>query len=167
MPIRYFNALAGAGKTRALARYADQLARRGTKVLFVQPTKHLIEKTITDELQPLQPAYPVRAIHSDTALETNSVVGDIVNHFRTSDRNRGEVLFITHAAFFKVPYFERKADWVLLMDEAPQVDEFKEYPLPETHHLITPYLTLIPGGPVYGLLVAKEDLLADDQGDAA
>jgi len=46
MYIEFFDALAGAGKTRALARYADRLARRGQKVLFVQPTKHLIDKTI-------------------------------------------------------------------------------------------------------------------------
>jgi hypothetical protein len=167
MPIRYFNALAGAGKTRALARYADRLARRGIKVLFVQPMKHLIEKTVTDELQPLEPTYPVRAIHSDITLETNSVVGDIVNHLRSTDRDQGEVLFITHAAFFKVPYFEKKGDWVLLMDEAPQVDVFEEFVLPETHHLITSHFTVIPGGPVYGLAIANEDLLADDEEDAA
>jgi hypothetical protein len=77
------------------------------------------------------------------------------------------VLFITHAAFFRVPYFENKGEWVLLMDEVPQVDVFEEFPLPETHHLITPYLALIPGGPVYGLLVANEDLIADDEENAA
>jgi hypothetical protein len=136
-------------------------------VLFVQPTKHLIQKTITDELQPLEPAYPVRAIHGDTDLETNSVIGDIVNHLQSTDRDRGEVLFITHAAFFRVPYFENKGEWVLLMDEAPQVDVFEEFVLPETHHLLTLHLTLVPGGPVYGLLVASEDLIADDEENAA
>jgi superfamily II DNA or RNA helicase len=55
MTIKFLDSLAGSGKTRALARYADRLARRGHKVLFVQPTKHLIEKTIADELRPLAP----------------------------------------------------------------------------------------------------------------
>jgi hypothetical protein len=164
MIIRYFDALAGAGKTRALARYADRLARHGHKVLFVQPTMHLIDKTIVEELQPLDHQYPVRAIHGN---ETNSVVGDIVEHTRSTPRDKGEILFITHAAFFRVPYFEQKRDWVLLMDEAPQVDMFEEFTLPETHHLITPYLTLVPGGPVYGVLVANEDLPSEDEEDAA
>ncbi len=164
MIIRYFDALAGAGKTRALARYADWLARKHHKVLFVQPTKHLIDKTMAEELGPLDPEDPIRAIHGD---ETNSVIGDIVEHTRSTPRDKGEVLFITHAAFFRVPYFERKSDWVLLMDEAPQVDMFKEFPLPETHHLITSHLTLVPGGPVYGLLVANEDFLAENEEDAA
>ena len=167
MTIKFLDSLAGSGKTRALARYADRIARHGHKVLFVQPTKHLIEKTIEEELQPLDPEYPIRAIHGDAALETNSVVGDIVEHTRSTPRGKGEVLFITHAAFFQVPYFERKSDWVLLMDEAPQVDMFKEFPLPETHHLITSHLTLVPGGPVYGLLVANEDFLAENEEDAA
>ncbi len=75
--------------------------------------------------------------------------------------------FITHAAFFRVPYFERKRDWVLLMDEAPQVDVFEEFTLPETHSLITNRITLVPCGAEYGLLVANEDFLTEDEEDAA
>src|SRR5215218_824264 len=76
MIIRYFDALAGAGKTRALALYADRLARHGYKVLFVQPTMHLIDKTIEEELRPLTPEYPFKAIHSGTIRQTESVMGD-------------------------------------------------------------------------------------------
>ena len=166
MTIKFLDSLAGSGKTRALARYADRFVRRGHKVLVVQPTKHLIEKTIAEELQPLDPSYPIRAIHGDSALE-NSVVADIVNHTRTTARDVGEILFITHAAFFRLPYIERKGDWILLMDEAPQVDMFEEFMLPETHHLLTAHLTVVPGGPVYGFLVANEDFLAEDGEDAA
>jgi hypothetical protein len=167
MTINFLDSLAGSGKTRALARYADRIARRGHKVLFVQPTKHLIEKTIADELRPFDPHYPIRAIHSDTALETDSVVGDIVDHTRSTARDAGEILFITQAAFFRLPYIERRGDWVLLMDEVPQVDVFEEFPLPETHHLITAHLTVVPGGPVYGFLVANENFRAENEEDAA
>jgi hypothetical protein len=166
MTINFLDSLAGSGKTRALARYADRVAQRGHKVLVVQPTKHLIEKTIAEELQPLDPSYPIRAIHGDSALE-NSVVADIVNHTRTTARDVGEILFITHAAFFRLPYIERKGDWILLMDEVPQVDMFEEFTLPETHHLLTAHLSVVPGGPVYGFLVANEDFLAEDGEDAA
>ena len=152
MIMEYFDALAESGKTRASARYADRLARLNQKVLFVQPTKHLIDKTIADELKPLDPPYRYRAIHGDADL-SGSVVGDIVRHFQTTPQHEGEVLFITHAAFFRVPYIERKADWVLIMDEVPQVDVFEEWNLPDTHHLITPHLTLEPCGPAYGRLV--------------
>lgn len=153
MIIEYFDALAGAGKTYALAQYANRLARYGHKVLFVQPTKHLIDKTIEQELQPLNPVYPVRAIHGDTDVET-TVVGEVVRHFQQAG-DAGEVLFITHAAFFRLPFIQSKSEWVLIMDEVPQVDEFLEWNLPETHHLLTQHLDLEPGGAIYGRLSAK------------
>jgi superfamily II DNA or RNA helicase len=159
MLIRTLDAPAGSGKTRACAHHADRLARLGHKVLFVQPTKHLITKTIADELQPLAPAYPVIALHSGTVAPTASVIAAIVAHFQNAERDRGEVLFVTHAAFMLIPYIERKADWVLIMDEVPQVDVFEELKLPETHHLLTPLLTLVPGGAAYGRLVTIEDAL--------
>ena len=125
MYIEYLDALAGAGKTRALARRADHLARRGRKVLFIQPTKHLIDKTIQDELWPLDPPYPYCAIHGDANLGSGSVVGSLVAHFQTTGVG-GEILFATHAAFFRLPYIERKQDWTLFVDEIPQVDVFDE-----------------------------------------
>lgn len=156
MIIRTFKAPAGSGKTYACAHHADWLARFGQKVLFVQPTKHLIDKTIADELQPLKPAYPVRAIHGDAPLSEGSVIAEIVAHFRNAAAGQGEILFITHAAFLLVPFIERKAEWVLIMDEVPQVDAFKELNLPETHDLITPHLVLVPGAAAYGRLISTE-----------
>lgn len=149
----YFDALAGAGKTRALARHADQMARRNCKVLIAQPTKHLIDKTIEDELQPLAPPYPFRAVHGDADLD-GSVVAEIVRHFKEADSQQGEVLFITHAALLRVPYLQQKDRWHLIMDEVPQADVFEEKKLPDTHDLILPLLKLIPAGPVYGRLEA-------------
>lgn len=160
MVIRTFNAPAGSGKTRACARHADRLARLDHKVLFVQPSKLLITKTIADELLPLAPAYPVTALHGGTVAPAAGVTKAIVAHFQNAVQDRGEVLFITHAAFLLIPYIERKADWVLIMDEVPQVDVFEELNLPETHHLLTPLLTLVPGGAAYGRLVTVEDALA-------
>ena len=160
MIIHTLDAPAGSGKTYACARHADRLAQLGHKVLFVQPTMHLIDKTITDELQPLKPAYPVRAIHSDAHRVKKSVIAEIVAHCRNAVAGRGEILFVTHAAFLLVPFIERKDQWVLIMDEVPQVDAFKELNLPETHHLITPHLALVPGAAAYGRLVTPEDALA-------
>lgn len=156
MTIQIFDALAGAGKTRALALHADLLARCSQKVFFIQPSKLLINKTIEDELRKLDPRYPVKAIHGDTALETNSVVADLVAHFQQT-RPGGEILFATHAAFMRLPYIETKGDWHLIVDEVLQVDVFEELNLPETHHLITPFLELQPDGPRYGRLLKRED----------
>lgn len=161
----YFDALAGAGKTRALARHADRIARRGQKVLFVQPTKHLVDKTIEDELQPLNPPYACRAVHGDADLD-GSVVAEIVRHFQEADPAQGEVLFITHAALLRVPYLQQKDRWHLIMDEVPQADVFEEKNLTDTHELILPLLTLVPAGPIYGRLEAVRQVETFDQEDA-
>ncbi len=159
MIVYELNTPAGSGKTRACARYADRLARDGQKVLFVQPTKDLITKTIAEELQPLAPTYPVREIHSDTCLKA-SVVAEAVAHFKNATADQGEILFLTHAGFLLIPYIERKREWTLIMDEVPQVDQFEELRLPETHHLITPHLAVVPTGAAYARLVTPEDTLA-------
>jgi superfamily II DNA or RNA helicase len=157
LTIRYFNALAGAGKTYALALEADRLARLGQKVLFVQPSKLLINNTIRDELQTRDPSYPIRAIHGDTDLKTTSVVGEIAAYFKQV-KDGGEVLFITHAAFMRLSYIQKKGNWHLIIDEVPQVDVYEEWNLPATHHLITPYLELVQHDAFYGRLVKRESL---------
>lgn len=164
MIIDYFDALAGAGKTRALARYADRSARRGLKVLIVQPTQHLIDKTLAEELLSLDPTYSCRAIHGGTIFNDTSVVAEIVQHFGAAEPGRGEVLFITHAALMRVPYLHRKADWHLIMDEVPQVDVFEELRLPDTRDLILPDLLFFPEGPVYGRLEARNAKADADAG---
>jgi hypothetical protein len=84
------------------------------------------------------------------------VIGEIVAHFQNTG-DGGEVLFITHAAFMRVPYIENKGRWHLIMDEVPQVDVFEELNLPDTHSLITPLLELRPFDAAYGLLLPRED----------
>lgn len=155
MHLHYLNALAGAGKTRAFVRYADRLARKGFKLLIVQPTRDLIDKTIMDELGQIAPSYPVTSIYSRRG--SGSVVGAIVRHLKKAEPGEGEVLFITHEAFIRLPYLHRKSDWVLLFDEVPAVDVFDPYVMPVTHSLITSHLDLDVRGPTYPRLKCRDE----------
>jgi hypothetical protein len=155
MSIHYLNALAGAGKTRALVHYADRLARKGLKTLIVQPTRDLIDKTIMDELEAIEPSYPVTSIYH--VKGSGSVVGAIVQHLKQAKPRQGEVLFITHEAFVRLPYLHRKSDWVLLFDEVPAVDVFDPYELPVTHSLITDHLALDVRGPAHARLRCRDE----------
>ena len=152
MSIYYYDALAGAGKTYQLARCADRVARGGQKVLFVQPSKLLITKTIKDEIAPLGPTYPVTPIHSDV---TDNVIGTLVDHFKNAGRG-GEIVFVTHAALLRLPYAENGQDWFVIVDEVLAVDVFEELVLPDTHALLTDFLDLIPTGATYARLIARE-----------
>jgi hypothetical protein len=160
MILRYFSALAGAGKTRALAQTAHRLARDGDKVLFVQPSKLLIDNTVRDEIIPLkqtwlsnQQGYPVRPIHGDTA---DKVVTEIVRHV-SAQRPGGEILFITHQAFMRIPFFHERQRWILIFDETPSVDVFEELSVPNTHRLLTDGIEMIPGGAAWGQLVKRAE----------
>lgn len=154
MSITYLNALAGAGKTRALVQYAHQMAAIGEAVLFVQPSKLLIEATIKSEIAALNHRYSVTAIHSDN---TEQVVRQIVTHMSTAASGSGQVLFVTHEAFLRLPDFNSKGNWRLLFDEVPGVDLFEAINVPDTHSIITDTIAIQPHDAAYGQLLPIED----------
>lgn len=151
MAISYFDAPAGSGKTHVLVQHAHRLAEQGRKILFVQPSRELISRTITETLETFQPTYSYRAIHAETHAGT--VVAGIVAHFRDTPRYQGEILFITHAAFVLLTFLERAGDWSVVVDEVLQVDLFESFNIPDTHRLITDALTFVPGDSGYGRLL--------------
>jgi hypothetical protein len=127
------------------------MAGRGQKILFVQPSRELISRTISEMLEPLGGRYAYRAIHGDT--HGGNVVAGIAEHFRDTARNQGEILCITHAAFLLLPFLERAADWTVIVDEVLQVDLFESFNIPDTHRLITDALAFVPGVDGYGRLL--------------
>jgi hypothetical protein len=151
--IRYFDAPAGAGKTRALARYAHKLVTNRRKVLFVQPTIDLINRTISGEIAPLAPIYPVTPLHSGV-LAGKGVVKSLMAHFEAAAPG-GEIVFTTHSALLRAPFLKNRGQWIVLIDEAPTIEAFKQHSLPETHRIITDHIDLEPTGPVYGRLVSR------------
>ena len=147
MKIDILDALCGAGKTYRLARYAHEKAQCGARVLFVQPSKRLIEDTIRKELSQLSPV-PHRAIHGDT--DPFHVRGAIIEAM--SRARDGEILFVTHSAFLNLGYVPRHNEWTVIIDEVPAVDIFRAYNLPETHSLITSTLEALESDARYCVL---------------
>lgn len=134
--IDYLGALAGAGKTYRLSRYAHKGAMQGAKIVIAQPSKLLIDNTVRDEFGTL-PEIPLRAIHGDNCP---SPIASIIAHSEQAG-DRGEVLMVTQQALLRLPHFERKQDWTLIVDEIVQVDAFAEFNLPETAGNLFPLLT--------------------------
>jgi hypothetical protein len=131
--ILYFvDGLCGSAKTYAALRHAHLLARLGKKVLFVQPSIFLINQTLAD-LASLTPQVRFRAIHGEIS---NRVIADIIDHTKHTAMD-GEILFITHSALMLLPYFHRRLEWHLILDEIPQADWCAEFNVPDTHRLIT------------------------------
>ncbi len=79
-----------------------------------------------------------RAIHGETS---ERVIADIIDHTKHTSLD-GEILFITHTALMLLPYFHRRQDWHLILDEIPQADWCSEFNVPRTHRLITDCFTV-------------------------
>jgi len=113
----HVNGRCGSAKTYAAIRYAHRIARLGKKVLIVQPSIFLITETMRD-LSGLTPDVRCRAIHGENS---DKVIADIIEHLKHTGSG-GEILFITHSALMLLPYFHRKQDWHVIVDEVPQAD---------------------------------------------
>jgi hypothetical protein len=62
IPIKSLDGICGAGKTYAIAEWADRMANAGQKVLLVQPTTKLVHETISTTFPVMRVTARVRAI---------------------------------------------------------------------------------------------------------
>jgi hypothetical protein len=151
------NALCGSGKTYAAIRYAVKCARFGEKFVIVQPSKKLIQQSYRDCLSVADEQglnISVTQIDSDTC-GLNSVKGEIIRYLR-KEETRGQILFITHAAFLSMPYWHNAREWDVLFDELPVVDKDFTRNVPATHHIVTNHISTISNDPVYYQLIADD-----------
>ena len=139
--IFYSSAPCGAGKTYAIAQDILRDVKVGKNVLLVQPTKELISKT--------EPYFNFIFCH---VIHTEDSVSRTVNHLK-SPYDGPHVLCITHSAFEKLPYFHRKQDWTLYIDEAPQAYDFYEFAAKLSHRHLTDHLSTYPMGAAYSQLI--------------
>ena len=140
----------GSGKTYAITREAHRLAQQGRRVLIVQPTIELIEKTQADEIKPLSPQVDCVAIHSGCS---DNVLRDVQKRLKKDDEGRGDggqITLITHAEFIKLQLIEGRDDIIVFIDEVPAAEKCLTHNLPETHHLLTGCIDVVAEGPIYG-----------------
>ena len=79
MKINFCSAPSGSGKTRQLIELASRLANTGENVLFLQPTKELIDKTIEQELQIRSDFPPHRKFYGTS--KGHSVARELMEYF--------------------------------------------------------------------------------------
>src|ERR1700712_1582190 len=106
------NALAGAGKSTAAGDYAFVQASKGGQVLYVAPTLSLIEE-LSAKLRSRNPSVSIKEIHSGVA---DGVVSAILASLRSKPQG-GRVLLVTWLAFVALPFFPRRNDWTVIVDE--------------------------------------------------
>jgi hypothetical protein len=152
----------GSGKTTAAIEFAGRLAQTGVKYVIAQPSINLINQSI-GQFSERWSNVAGRAIHSET---TDNVAREIANHTRAI--SSGEALFVTHAALMQSVYWDRRSEWHLIVDEAPQVFYHMEFTLPHHYDDLLPALDVIPYNVRYSRLrpcdVALLNEIAENSG---
>jgi len=130
----FVSAPCGSGKSWAACQFIAEQAEIGQNFVYVAPTIKLL-KEIEERLQ--QKGVATDLITSETHPKVLQI---IVKYLKGTREGIGRVLLITHRAYFQIPYFHRREHWQVIIDEVPQVDEFKPYRLPRTGGLLTQHL---------------------------
>ncbi|WP_028880855.1 DEAD/DEAH box helicase [Terasakiella pusilla] len=157
------NALAGSGKTYTAARWAVKFAgRAGCKIAIVQPSKILINQTYNDILEYRMESKincRVKYFYGDETrcLDRGSVKQQIMAHLRETD-DGGEIILMTQAAFLSLPYWHRKEDWIVIIDEIPAVDKVWDFKLPKTHRLLTDHIDVEDFDPIHYRVIPRSNV---------
>jgi hypothetical protein len=137
----------GSGKTTAAIGFAAYGAQAGEKIVIAQPSIRLIDQSL-QQFRETRPNLAVRSIHGESC---QNVARGITEH--TTSSSGGEVLFITHTALMQCPHWDRRKEWHLIIDEAPQVFWHMEYALPANYGVLLPALSTEPYNIRYSQLV--------------
>ena len=111
-----------------------------TNHLYVAPSRELIAET-RETLRRF--GVNPTVITSDT--HSNHVKASIVE-FLNDAEDAGAVLLITWNAYVDLPYLNRRENWQVVIDEAPQLDRFYGWMLPRNLSFLTQQIDLEESG---------------------
>ena len=149
MRIKYCAAPCGSGKSHLTVKRACELVREGKRVLILQPTRELIDRTVKDELQARANPPPVRVFHRGS-IGGDAKVSKALADYIQDPPDAPEIVFATHQVLPHIKHFANRSDWHLLVDEALQAVRYQQHRVPKTHNLITDHLDVTQVSPIYG-----------------
>ena len=113
--IEYVDGLCGSGKTYALAGYIKSNVYICTKYMIITPSKELADQ-IYKQLDNDFNIANVHLIHSDN---TQKVGSKILTTIQEIDSKDAGVIICTQEAFYRIPFFQNKDTWTIIVDEIP------------------------------------------------
>ncbi len=137
--VSYVDAECGRGKTYSTCQWIKQVAGMLNQ-MYIAPTTALLEQTAA-QLEKLRLPYTIIS-HKNV---TGSVRREVMEHLKKC-KSSGNTLLVTWSAYVNLPYFHRRENWAIYIDEIPQVDQFYSPLIPHNQHYLTDYLSL--GEPV-------------------
>ena len=153
MIIHFCSAPCGSGKTYQLVKSACHLANSGETVLFLQPTKELIDKTIDEQLSRLSSPPLYEKFYA--ACPGQSVARKLTQYLK-SPVDGGHIVFATHQVLPFVRFWANQNRVHVIIDEELQVAKHGCFQIPQTHKLITDYIELGSHDAVYSRVIASD-----------
>ena len=135
-PIKFLSAPCGSGKTHVICQAIKNDWQKHKHIMFVLPTLVLISE-VSKKLQDLGVNHEVITNENAKSNVRKMIMGRLANP--TTSRT---VLLVTYAAFIGIPYFRRREDWQIIIDEIPSPDTFFSFKLPDNPEHITDHLTV-------------------------
>jgi hypothetical protein len=129
----YVSAACGSGKTYAVCSLIADRWINTTNVMIVCPTIKLIDE-IDDRLSDVN----INALKI-TSDQENNVRRRIIEETKNVPDNE-KVPLITWNAYADLPYFHKRENWKILIDETPQLDRFYNWDLPRNSDKLLKHL---------------------------
>jgi hypothetical protein len=147
------DALAAAGKTFASIKYVTAQVRGGERFIITVPSIKLMDQVKIDYEK--AGCARIIAYHSEDG-SPETVSSRLTRHFKDCTHDVGEIVLVTFAAFERLPYIERRADWHLIIDEVPQIVFHERFSLLENRDKLLELFTEVPFNAAYTMLHASE-----------
>jgi hypothetical protein len=115
------------------------ITKNSANQLYVAPSIDLLNQTLKQLTDLGVDAHVI-------TCETNPrhVKSEIVRFLKATSDIDGAVLLITWNAYVDLPYFHRRENWTIFLDEVPQVDRFYPLMLPHSYGFLAEHLQPFP-----------------------
>ena len=167
MRIKYCAAPCGSGKTYQVVNRARELVRNENKVLILQPTRELIDRTVREELQYRANPLPVRVFHRGTVGDGK--VSKALADYARMPPDFPEIVIATHQVLPHIKQFANRSEWHILIDEALQAVCYQQRRIPQTHGLITDHLDVAQVNAIFGRVTVRDiavlEIAKNEDGD--
>ena len=125
----------GSGKTFAATRFACDRVPRGMKSAFVQPTIALCRQSCTDARN-RSPELTSRTKLLVSQRGSDQGIAHRITDYLNDRDETGDLLFITHAGFFRTPHWHRADTWNLFIDEVMEIAYHRNFRLRKYRRLL-------------------------------
>ena len=134
--LHFVEAPCGSGKTTTVVHYISTKLHL-QNYLYVAPTRELLR-----QVKAMMEQVGVKPMMISSDTHKNGVARAIVEYLKAA-LDSGHVLLITLEAYINIPFFPKRENWQVYIDEVPQVDTCHRFRLPRNMDRIANHVEVL------------------------